>query len=46
MKQKIISGAQAYCVRAMRPWYAMGYRIVKSKRWADGKWTYVLEKMT
>lgn len=44
MKQKIISGSYYYCVRAMRSWYAMGYRIVKSKKWSDGKYTYTLEK--
>lgn len=44
MKQKIISGEFRYCHRAMRSWLAMGYTIVKSKRWGDGKYTYVLEK--
>lgn len=44
VKQKIISGSLSYCSRAMRPWVAMGYRIVKSKAWSDGKYTYVLEK--
>lgn len=44
MKRQIISGSFNYCCRAMRPWYAMGYRIVKSKKWGDGKYTYVLEK--
>ena len=44
VKQKIISGSVSYCSRAMMPWFAMGYRIVKSKVWADGKLTYVLEK--
>jgi len=42
--KKVIVGSFTYCVRAMRPWYAMGYRIVKSKRWGDGKYSYVLEK--
>lgn len=43
-KTKVIVGEFRYCARALRPWLAMGYRIVKSKRWGDGKYSYVLEK--
>ena len=41
--RKIISGEFAYCCRAMRSWTLMGYRIVKQKKWSDGKYTFVLE---
>lgn len=44
MKQHIISGEFRYCTRAMRSWLAAGYRIVKARRWGDGKYTYVLQK--
>ena len=43
MTQKIISGEFNYCKRALKSWLAMGYKIVKARRWADGKYTYVLE---
>ena len=43
MKQKIISGEFRYCQKTLTSWLAMGYRIVKAKRWSDGKYTYVLE---
>ena len=41
---KIISGSFSYCCKASRSWIAMGYRMVKSKRWGDGKFTFILEK--
>lgn len=43
MKQKIISGEFNYCKRTLQSWLAMGYKIVKARRWSDGKYTYVLE---
>lgn len=43
MRQKIITGEFAYCQRVLRSWTAMGYRIIKARRWSDGKYTYVLE---
>jgi len=42
-KQKIISGSFSYVARQSRIWAVMGYRIVKSKKWADGKYTIILE---
>ena len=43
MKQKVISGEFRYCQKTLKSWLLMGYRIVKAKRWSDGKYTYVLE---
>ncbi len=43
MKTKVISGEFRYCQKTLKSWLAMGYRIVKAKRWSDGKYTYVLE---
>lgn len=42
--KKIISGSYAYVCRASRSWVHAGYRIVKTKQWADGRWTVVLER--
>ena len=41
--RKIISGEFRYCQKVLKSWLVMGYKIVKSRRWADGKYTYVLE---
>ena len=41
--RKIISGDFAYCCRASRSWWALGYKIIKQKKWSDGKWTFVME---
>ncbi len=43
MKQKVICGQFNYCQKTMKSWLAMGYKIVKAKRWSDGRYTYVLE---
>ena len=43
MKTKVISGEFYYCKRTLKSWLAMGYKIVKARRWSDGKYTYVLE---
>ena len=43
MKTKVITGEFRYCQKTLKSWLAMGYRIVKAKRWSDGKYTYVLE---
>ena len=43
MKTKVISGEFYYCQRVLRTWLLMGYKIVKARRWSDGKYTYVLE---
>jgi hypothetical protein len=42
-RQKIISGDFKYVTRATRNFVALGWRIVKSKKWSDGKYTYVME---
>ena len=41
--QKIISGDYRYVARVSRNFYAVGYRVVKFKRWSDGKFTIVME---
>lgn len=40
---KVVSGDYGYCARVTRNFVAMGWRIVKSKKWSDGKWSFVLE---
>lgn len=42
--KKIISGSFSYVCRTSRIWSAYGYRIVKQKKWSDGKWTFVMER--
>lgn len=42
--KKIISGSFSYVCRQSRIWGAMGYKIVKQKRWSDNSYTFVLEK--
>ena len=42
--RKIISGDYYYVHRVAKQWVFAGYSIVKSKKWADGKWTITLEK--
>ena len=42
-KQKIISGSFNYVARVSRNFAALGWRIVKRKKWSDGKYTLVLE---
>jgi len=41
--QKIISGDFRYVARVSRNFAALGWRIVKSKKWSDGKYTFVME---
>jgi len=41
--QKIISGDYRYVLRVSRSYYALGFRVVKFKRWSDGKFTAVME---
>ena len=41
---KMISGKFDYCCRVSSSWIAMGYKIVRQKKWSDGKWTFVLER--
>lgn len=43
--KKIISGSFSYVCRQSRIWSAMGYKIVKQKRWPDNKWTFVMERV-
>ena len=42
-KKKIFSGDFKYVCRVSRNFAALGWRIVKQKRWGDGKWTFVME---
>ena len=42
-KQKIFSGDFRYVARVSRNFAALGWRIVKQKKWSDGKWTFVME---
>jgi len=42
--KKIISGSFPYVCRTSRIWTAMGYKIVRQKKWSDGKWTFVMER--
>ena len=42
-KQKIISGDFRYVARVTRNFVALGWRIVKQKKWSDGKYTFVME---
>lgn len=42
-KQKIISGEFSYVCRVSSQWIALGWVIIKQKRWSDGKWTFVME---
>jgi len=44
MKQVIISGSFRYVAKRIEELDVQGYKIVKSKQWSDGKWTYVMEK--
>jgi len=44
MKQVIVSGSFRYVAKRIEELDAQGYKIVKSKQWSDGKWTYVMEK--
>lgn len=41
--QKIISGDIKYVTRVARNFYALGWRLIKQKKWSDGKYTLVLE---
>ena len=41
--KKIFSGDFKYVCRVSRNFAALGWRIVKQKRWGDGKWTFVME---
>lgn len=41
--RKIFSGDFKYVARISRNFAALGWRIVKQKRWGDGKWTFVME---
>lgn len=41
--KKIFSGDFRYVTRLAKEYYALGYRIVKQKRWSDGKYTIVME---
>ena len=41
--QKIISGDFRYVYRVANNFIALGWRIIKHKRWSDGKHTLVLE---
>jgi len=43
MKTKVITGEFRYCQKTLKIWLAMGYKIVKARRWSDGKYSYVLE---
>ena len=43
-KQKIISGNFAYIHRMVQEWAFYDYKVVRSKRWSDGKYTIVMEK--
>jgi len=42
--QVIFSGSFRYVARRLDEMHDLGYKIVKSKRWSDGKWTYVMTK--
>ena len=42
-KKKIFSGDFKYVCRVSRNFAALGWRIVKQKRWGDGKWTFIME---
>ena len=41
-KRKIISGEFKYVARASRNFVALGWRIIKQKKWCDGKYTLVM----
>ena len=41
--KKIFSGDFRYVTRLAKEYYALGYHIVKQKRWGDGKYTIVME---
>lgn len=40
--EKIVSGTVSHCNAVAREYRAFGFVIVSQKRWADGKYTYVL----
>lgn len=40
--EKIVSGTVAHCNKVAAEYRAFGFEIVRQKRWADGKYTYVL----
>ena len=42
--QKIHSGSFIYLAKISRRLYKEGYRLVRSKHWADNNWTYVFER--
>ena len=41
--QKIISGDFRYVCRVANSFIALGWQVVKQKKWSDGKYTFVLE---
>ena len=45
IKQKIISGELKYVNKLIREWKFYGYAVVKTKKWSDGKYTIILEKV-
>lgn len=42
--QVIFSGSFRYVAKRLDEMSDLGYRVVRSKKWSDGKWTYVMEK--
>jgi hypothetical protein len=42
--QVIFSGSFRYVAKRIEEMHDIGYKITKSKKWSDGKWTYVMEK--
>jgi hypothetical protein len=41
--QKIISGDFRYVCRVANNFIALGWHVVKQKKWSDGKYTLVME---
>lgn len=44
MKQVVFSGQKYYAIKKLAEYRRMGYKVVRSKEWADGSTTYVMEK--
>ena len=42
--QVIFSGSFRYVAKRLDEMSDLGYKVTKSKKWDDGKWTYVMEK--
>ena len=42
---KIISGRWDYVCRVSNQWRKLGWTLTKTKQWADGKWSFTMERI-